>query len=417
MAVVPAQELALEVTNVTKTFKVHRERTNSLKQLIAGRGRNRYDTFTALRDVSFTVAEGEVFGVIGRNGSGKSTLLKCMAGILRPNSGSVTVHRRMSALLELGAGFHPELSGRDNVFLNAAILGMRRHEIARRFDEIVDFSGLENFIDSPVKTYSSGMYVRLAFAVAINVDPRLLIVDEILAVGDVTFQQRCLEKFVEFRNEGRTIVLVTHDLGSVRNMCDRAIWLENGVIAGAGDPGDLVEAYTDLMLGGIDRSGGHSSRRGSGEAQVDRVEILAGDGRPVKRFHTGDSVTIRLHCRASQVVPRPVVGIEIEQLGGPIVTAPCTRDVGAIPAAFSGEFTVDIHLCDVGLLPGTYDLHTSITDFARQHEYDRLHVALRFDVLTGKPYETGGLVSLRPTWSVPMSTGDAGSVRRDVRQA
>ena len=153
-----------------------------------------------------------MFGVIGQNGSGKSTLLKCMAGILQPNAGSVRVHKRMSALLELGAGFHPELSGRDNVFLNAAILGMARRDIARRFDEIVEFSGLESFIDAPVKTYSSGMYVRLAFAVAINVDPRLLIIDEILAVGDVTFQQRCLEKFVEFRNEGRTIVLVTHDL-------------------------------------------------------------------------------------------------------------------------------------------------------------------------------------------------------------
>ena len=402
MAVVaPTRELALEVTNVTKTFKVHRERTNSIKQFIAGRGRNQYDTFTALRDVSFTVCEGEVFGVIGRNGSGKSTLLKCMAGILQPNRGSVRVHKRMSALLELGAGFHPELSGRDNVFLNAAILGMKRHEISRRFDQIVEFSGLENFIDSPVKTYSSGMYVRLAFAVAINVDPRLLIVDEILAVGDVTFQQRCLEKFVEFRNEGRTIILVTHDLGSVRNMCDRAIWLEYGRIEGEGDPADLVEAYTELMLGGIDRGGSGSSRRGSGEVQVDRAEILTADGRSVKRFHTGDSVTIRLHYRASEPVPRPVVGIEIERLGGSVVTAPCTRDVGAVPSVFTGSGVVDVRLDDIALLPGTYDLHTSITDFARQHEYDRLHLALRFDVLSGQPYETSGLVSLRPTWDVP----------------
>jgi len=398
---VPTRELALEVTNLTKTFKVHRERTNSIKQLVAGRGRNRYDTFTALRDVSFTVCEGEVFGVIGRNGSGKSTLLKCMAGILQPNQGSVRVHKRMSALLELGAGFHPELSGRDNVFLNAAILGMRRNEIANRFDEIVEFSGLESFIDSPVKTYSSGMYVRLAFAVAINVDPRLLIVDEILAVGDVTFQQRCLEKFVEFRNEGRTIILVTHDLSSVRNMCDRAIWLEYGSVAGEGDPADLVEAYTELMLGGLDRGGDGSTRRGSGEVQVERVEILTADGRAVKRFHTGDSVTIRLHFRTSEAVPRPVVGIEIERLGGSVVTAPCTRDVGAVPAALHGSGVVDMRLDDVGLLPGTYDIHTSVTDFARQHEYDRLHLALRFDVLTGKPYETAGLVSLRPTWDVP----------------
>jgi ABC-2 type transport system ATP-binding protein len=203
-------ETVLDVDHVTKTFRVHHERPTSLKERITRRGRARFDDFVALRDVTFEVREGEVFGVIGQNGSGKSTLLKCMAGILQPNAGSVRVNRRMSALLELGAGFHPELTGRDNVYLNAAILGMTRRDIAARFDDIVDFAGLGAFIDSPVKTYSSGMYVRLAFAVAINVDPHLLIIDEILAVGDVSFQQRCLEKFVQFRDEGRTIVLVTH---------------------------------------------------------------------------------------------------------------------------------------------------------------------------------------------------------------
>ena len=184
-------------------------------------------------------------------------------------------------------------------------------------------------------------------------------------------------------------------------MCDRAIWLEYGNIAGDGDPADLVEAYTELMLGGLDRAGDGSTRRGSGEVQIERVEILTADGRAVKRFHTGDSVTIRLHYRTSEAVPRPVVGIEIERLGGSLVTAPCTRDVGAIPAALDGSGVVDVRLDNVALLPGTYDIHTSVTDFARQHEYDRLHLALRFDVLTGKPYETAGLVSLRPTWDVP----------------
>src|SRR3954463_1956553 len=266
------KDIALEVRNVTKTFKLHHEKTNSLKQLIASRGRSRYDEFVALDDVTFDVREGEVFGVIGHNGSGKSTLLKCMAGILQPNSGSVHVSKRMSALLELGAGFHPELSGRDNVFLNAAILGMSRRDIAVRFDEIVEFSGLESFIDAPVKTYSTGMYVRLAFAVAINVDPQLLIIDEILAVGDVTFQQKCLEKFVDFRNEGRTIVLVTHAMNSVKDMCDRAIWLTHGVVSGEGDPADLVERYTETMLGDRDRGEDGRLRRGSGEMQITHVE-------------------------------------------------------------------------------------------------------------------------------------------------
>ena len=271
-------DLALEVDHLTKTFRLHREKTNSIKALIAGRGRTRYDEFTAVNDVTFDVKEGEVFGVIGENGSGKSTLLKCMAGILQPNAGSVRVHKRMSALLELGAGFHPELSGRDNVYLNAAILGMGRRDIAARFDDIVDFSGLAGFIDAPVKTYSSGMYIRLAFAVAINVDPRLLIIDEILAVGDVSFQQRCLEKFVEFRNEGRTIVLVTHQMTTVRDMCDRAIWLTHGVVTGEGDPADLVEDYTESMLGSRDRHADGSIRRGSGEIQITVGQLFIGDG-------------------------------------------------------------------------------------------------------------------------------------------
>ena len=395
------RELALEVDHVTKTFRLHHEKTNSLKQLITG-GRTRFDEFTALKDVSFEVAEGEVFGVIGQNGSGKSTVLKCMAGILQPNKGEVRVHRRMSALLELGAGFHPELSGRENVFLNAAILGMSRRDIAARFDDIVDFSGLHSFIDTPVKTYSSGMYIRLAFAVAINVDPRLLIVDEILAVGDVTFQQRCMEKFVEFRNDGRTIVLVTHDLTSVKNMCDRAIWLKGGEISGEGDPTELVEQYTEMMLGDNQRVSHGGTRRDTGEIKVTAVEMhVNGNPTPVKRCRTGDQVRLTLHYRASTAVAAPVFGIEIERLGGSTVTAPCTRDVGEVPKALRGDGVVVIDLADVPLLSGTYDLHTEITDFNRSHVYDHLHVALRFDVLSGTPYESANsLVTLRPQWSV-----------------
>ncbi len=391
----------LQVRNVTKSFRLHSEKTNSLKQLIAGKKRSRFEEFTALRDVTFDVREGEVFGVIGQNGSGKSTLLKCMAGILQPNSGTVHVSKRMSALLELGAGFHPELSGRDNVFLNAAILGMGRREIASRFDEIVDFSGLEAFIDSPVKTYSTGMYVRLAFAVAINVDPQLLIIDEILAVGDVTFQQKCNEKFVDFRNEGRTIVLVTHAMNSVKDMCDRAIWLKHGIIAGEGDPAELVEEYTEMMLGDRDRNIDGSTRRGSGEIEIERIEMFSGTSEtPVKRFRTSDDVRLRFYYRTNKPVPKPVFGFEIEHLGGTTVTAPCTRDVGLLPDRVSGEGFVEVTMQNVPLLPGTYDLHTSVTDFNRQHEYDHLHVALRFDVMTGKPYESGGVMTLRPQWTI-----------------
>ena len=392
-------EVVLEVDHLTKLFRIHRERANSLKQRIAAKGRNRFDEFVALQDVTFDVQEGEVFGVIGHNGSGKSTLLKCMAGILQPNEGAVRVHRRMSALLELGAGFHPELSGRENVFLNAAILGMGRRDIAKRFDEIVEFSGLEKFIDQPVKTYSSGMYVRLAFSVAINVDPRLLIIDEVLAVGDVTFQKRCLEKFVEFRNDGRTIVLVTHDLTSVRNMCDRAIWLKQGLVSGEGDPKSLVEAYTDSMLGSISHDETGSTRRGSGELIITNVQMFVGDDpAPVARFHTGDTVRFRMFYTSVKAVPRPIFSLIIDTLGGATVSSPCTRDVGLVPDTVDGEGWIDVVMRDISLLPGAYDVHTSVHDFNRQHEYDHLHLATRFDVTTGRPYESSGLVTLRPDW-------------------
>ena len=393
-------DVVLEVDHLTKTFRIHRERANSLKQRIAAKGRNRFDEFTALQDVTFDVSEGEVFGVIGHNGSGKSTLLKCMAGILRPNAGSVRVHRRMSALLELGAGFHPELSGRENVFLNAAILGMGRRDIASRFDEIVAFSGLEKFIDQPVKTYSSGMYVRLAFSVAINVDPRLLIIDEVLAVGDVTFQKRCLEKFVEFRNDGRTIVLVTHDLASVRNMCDRAVWLKQGRVTGEGDPKRLVEAYTESMLGSMQHTETGSTRRGSGELMINQVEMYVGDDpSPVMRFQTGDDVRFRLFYTATKAVPRPIFSLIIDALGGATVSAPCSRDVGLVPDVVSGDGWIDIVMPNISLLPGAYDVHTAVQDFNKQHEYDHLQLAARFDVTTGKPYESSGLVTLRPEWN------------------
>lgn len=395
-----ATDVVLRADHVVKSFRIHQQRTTSLKQLIAAGGRNKYTDFIAVNDLSFDVREGEVFGVIGQNGSGKSTLLKCMAGILRPNSGSIAVHRRLSALLELGAGFHPELTGRENVFLNAAILGMRRKDITSRFEEIVEFSGLRQFIDQPVKTYSSGMYVRLAFAVAINVDPELLIVDEVLAVGDVTFQRKCMEKFVEFRDSGRTIIIVTHELGTVKNLCDRAIWLEHGKLVDQGDPSDLVDAYTERMLGATTQTGDGGSRRGSGEIQIRKVEMLV-DGSVVKRCRTGDEVMFRLHYRADNAIPQPVFGIELAALGGVTISAPNTRDAGQVPHTISGEGVVEVVIPRVDLLPGTYDLHTSVSDFSLTHVYDRVHDAVRFDVMTGRPYEATGLLTVHPRWTLP----------------
>lgn len=393
---------ALSVNNVTKTFRIHHERASSLKQYIASGGRNRYENFVALRNVSFDIQEGEAVGIIGHNGSGKSTLLKCMAQILTPNEGSISLNKKMAALLELGAGFHHELSGRDNVFLNASILGMGRKEIATRFDEIVEFSGLGDFIESPVKTYSSGMYVRLAFAVAINVDPELLLIDEILAVGDVTFQKKCMEKFVDFRTQGRTLVLVTHDAYTVREFCDRAIWLDRGVIRRDGDPADVVDEYTETMLGAEASEGAEVSRRGDGQIQVTRTELLVGDV-PVDRFRNGDDVTVRLHYEAPDPVSRPVFSITVASLAGAVVTEPSTRDVGMVPDTLVGSGHVDVRFDSIPLVASRYVLHTEITGWGRQHVFDHVQNALTFDVIAGETKEIHGLVTLRPTWSPPIN--------------
>jgi ABC-2 type transport system ATP-binding protein len=387
----------LRVDSVTKTFKVHHERATSLKQYIASGGRNRYEEFEALRSVSLEVAVGEAVGIIGHNGSGKSTLLKCMAKILTPNAGSIQINKRMAALLELGAGFHPELSGRDNVFLNAAILGMARVDIARRFDDIVEFSELERFIDTPVKNYSSGMYVRLAFAVAINVDPELLLIDEILAVGDVTFQQKCMEKFVQFRDDGRTLVLVTHDTSSVRNFCDRAIWLDHGVVKANGSPADVIDQYTEAMLEAQAAADG-SSRRGDGPIRITKIDVLVA-GTRMDRVRTGDDVVFRLHFETPEPVAHPVFSLTIANIAGIPVTAPSSRDAGAVPATVDGEGHVDISVRDLPLVPGSYVVHTEVSGWSRKHVFDHIQNARSFDVLAGDTSEADGFVTLRPTWN------------------
>ena len=244
---------AIELVNVTKVYRryARRKQFATLKSaLLKGsliQDLQPEEKFPALQGVSFNVASGKTYGIIGRNGSGKSTALKLVAGITKPTSGTVNVNGRISALIELGAGFHPEISGRENVFINGIMLGLSKREVGKRFDEIVEFAELQQFIDAPVKTYSSGMYMRLGFAVAIHVDPDVLLVDEVLAVGDEGFTHKCLDKFGEFKRRGKTILLVTHALGLVERFCDEALWLDNGKVRGAGDPKRVVGAYlTDV---------------------------------------------------------------------------------------------------------------------------------------------------------------------------
>src|SRR5688500_4821824 len=244
---------SIDVSHATKVYRRYSRRRQfaTLKSALLGgslvRDLRPDETFAALQDVSFTVPAGRTLGVIGRNGSGKSTLLKLVAGITKPTSGTVRVNGRISALIELGAGFHPEISGRENVFINGIMLGLSKKEITKRFDEIVEFAEMQDFIDAPVKTYSSGMYMRLGFAVAIHVDPDVLLVDEVLAVGDEGFTHKCLDKFAEFKRRGRTILLVTHALAMVERFCDEALWLDQGEKMGMGDPKRMVDAYVTAV--------------------------------------------------------------------------------------------------------------------------------------------------------------------------
>jgi ABC-2 type transport system ATP-binding protein len=242
--------VAVRVDHVTKSFRMYHERNQSLKAAIM-RGRTSvHEDFLALNDVTFDVPLGSTFGLIGSNGSGKSTLLKCLANIYYPNKGSVTHFGKIAAMLEVGSGFHAELSGRENIFLNGSILGMSRKDVTKKFDEIVDFSGVEQFIDQPVKNYSSGMYVRLGFAIAINVDPDILVVDEVLAVGDAEFQEKCFRKFSDFKQAGKTVILVSHSMDTVQTMCDHAAWLNHGQLQAVGEAKSIIRAYEDSLRSG-----------------------------------------------------------------------------------------------------------------------------------------------------------------------
>lgn len=238
---------AVEVDHVSKRFRLYQERNQTLKSAIMRGRRSVHEDFWALRDITFDVPSGSTFALVGSNGSGKSTLLKCLAKIYTPNEGAIRHNGRMAAMLEVGSGFHSELSGRENIFLNGSILGMSKREVESKLDDIIGFSGVEQFIDQPVKNYSSGMYVRLGFSIAIHVEPEILVVDEVLAVGDAEFQQRCFAKFDDFHREGRTVILVSHALGTVRQMCDRAAWIDKGVLKMVDDVGPVVDAYEDSV--------------------------------------------------------------------------------------------------------------------------------------------------------------------------
>ena len=390
---------AVSVADVSKRFRLYHERNQSVKAAIMRRGRAKYDEFWALRNVSLDIPHGTTFGLIGENGSGKSTLLKCMARILSPDEGEVFTDGKVSALLELGAGFHPELSGRDNIFLNGSILGLSKSELEAKFDDIVGFAGLEDFVDTPVKNYSSGMYVRLGFSVAINVDPDILLVDEVLAVGDEQFQRKCSEKFADLKDRGKTIVIVSHALGMVRELCDEVALLEHGHLRAVGSPREVIEGYLDVVHDLQGAEGEPLMARGASDGRIQSIEVLDGSGRPVSRLRTGDSVIFRIHYRADEPVHRPVFGIAIDRSDGVLVTGPTTRDSHINTDVISGEGHVDFKVDALPLLPGSYEIGASLFDLTRSRGFDRRTRILKFDVDPGRPHEHDGIVTLGGAWA------------------
>lgn len=399
----PMTNPAITVEGVWKTFRLYRERNQYLKATITRGRRSKFEEFEALQDVSFDVPQGQTFGIIGSNGSGKSTLLKCLAGILTPDRGELSAGGRTAALLELGAGFHPELSGRENVALNGAILGMTRREIEKRFDEIVEFAGLERFIDTPVKNYSSGMVVRLGFAVAINVEPEILIIDEVLAVGDEEFQARCFRKIEQFRREGRTIVFVSHGLSQVSQLCDDALWLDKGRVRSIGPAYEIVSEYTGESHQAPAPDSNHervadSDRWGTGEARIDSVRILDSSGRPTSTLRSGEPVRFVVDYSINEAISDLVVGLRITHLHGLTVWGSNTKRCGFPLAAEGNGGSVEFVIPSMNLLEGTFDLTVAISDKTEVNAYDHYDRCHRFNVVQHGTFDEG-TTRIRGEWS------------------
>jgi len=388
---------AVEIENLSKIFRLYREKYTSLKERALHFRRIQYQDFYALENINLDIEFGTTVGLLGHNGSGKSTLLKCIAGIIQPTRGLVRTTGRLAALLELGAGFHPDLTGRENVYLNGSILGLKRVEVDRIFDDIVGFAGLEQFIDTPVKFYSSGMYIRLGFSVAINVDPEILLVDEVLSVGDEAFQRKCLDKVRSFQDEGRTIVVVSHSSDLIRIMCQRAAALHHGVLVAAGEPNDVIRAYRERLMqdaaSSADLDPGLARNELSplwGKVRFEEAEVIyaAPDEEAVR---PGEPLRIDVTIDAPEPADDVVMALTIYGPMGGLVYSTNTRVLGVDLGRVHGRRTVSFVIDDVPLLDGNYPvtlgLHTT-----GGLVYDAWEQLRRFEVKA--PGQSIGVVAL-----------------------
>jgi ABC-2 type transport system ATP-binding protein/lipopolysaccharide transport system ATP-binding protein len=403
-------EPAIEVRSVRKKFRVAQDRRTNVKEaLVRRRGRGpKHRDFWAIDDVSLTIPRGSTFGLIGHNGSGKSTLLKTIAGIHLPTSGEVVAHGRVSALLEVGAGFHPELSGRENIYLNGAILGMTKKQIAAAMDDIIEFSGLEEFIDTPVKVYSSGMYVRLGFAIAVNLDPEILIVDEIVAVGDEEFQRRCMDYLHDLRERGTTIVVVSHSLPMLQRLCDRVAWLDHGHLVAEGPAEEVCEQYLAAVNAAeakhLAESEGRAeptdaAREGTGAVRITDLTMLDDDGKPQTLAANGEPVTLRVSYEVHEPVTDPIVFLDFWGENGQHLAGPDSWIGGLRLGEVTGTGSVQMRLDKLPFLPGVYSVSASIASGDLAEVYDRLPQKARLRVRSSGKYEPAGLITVEGRWS------------------
>jgi lipopolysaccharide transport system ATP-binding protein len=360
------------------------------------------EEFWALREVDFRVNAGDTLGIIGANGSGKSTALKLLARIIYPTTGQVVINGKVAALLELGTGFHPDLTGRENVYLNGSIVGLSKKTIRHRFDEIVDFAELEQFIDVPVRNYSSGMLMRLGFAVATHIDADILLIDEVLAVGDQVFQSKCYDHITKLRKAGVTILFVSHDLGTVQSLCDKAIWLNQGIIAASGDTESVVNAYQawswQRKEDQLDKPPTLEQRWGSGEVEITQVTLCDRTGTPTQTFVPGEPFHVRFRYTAHKPIEHPAFGISIFTQSGENITSPNSVWSGYEIDVIQGEGEAQYSLESLPLQPGSYQLTCAIYDHRIVHPYDHHHRMYTFDVHPPKTGRMDGLVFLTHTW-------------------
>ena len=407
-------EPAIEVRSVRKKFRVAQDRRTNVKEALVRRTRAaRHRDFWAVDDVSITIPRGSTYGLIGHNGSGKSTLLKTIAGIHLPTSGEVVAHGRVTALLEVGAGFHPELSGRENIYLNGAILGMTKKQIAAAMDDIIEFSGLAEFIDTPVKVYSSGMYVRLGFAIAVNLDPEILIVDEIVAVGDEEFQRRCIDYLHDLRERGTTIVVVSHSLDMIQRLCDRVAWLDHGHLVAEGPAQEVCEQYlakvnaaeAKHLAEASGRSGtADEDREGTGAVRVTDLALVDDEGQPKALAVNGESVTLRVAYEVHQPVTDPIVFLDFWSENGQHLAGPDSWFGGLRLGTLTGSGTVDMRLPKLPLLPGVYSVSAAIASGKLDEVYDRTPRSCRLRVRSSGRYEAAGVFTIEGEWAINRSS-------------